>query len=354
MAHEITAQDNVALAEKGAWHGIGNILPEAMTTKEAITAAGLDWEVKVLPQFYAVPGSFDPETPKEEQVEGNEGAWESQYSRTVVRMPRPGVMDREGNPEQFIELSSVGPEWKPIQNAQMFDMVDYALGQGVRLESAGSFQQGRKVFALLKSDSFAAGGAGNDQVSQYLLLANGHDAQFTFRAIPTSVRVVCMNTLKMALTGRGMLTLRHVGDTEGRLKDMGTALQTFKATGKLFQEKVDFLAKKELTAKKLEKFWKEAWTIVHSEDELPEDEKAVQEMKNEIEAWSTSMEIERLELEMQKSTIWLAANAITKSIQHGEPKRKTQGWAEGRQVSNLFGKNDEITTKVMQAALALA
>lgn len=353
MAHEITAQDNVALAVEGAWHGIGNVVPAAMTPKEAIVAAGLDWEVKVLPQFYAVPGAFDPETPANEQVEGNEAAWESQYSRTVVRMPRAGQLDREGNPETFIELSSVGPEWQPIQNDQMFDMVESALVQGVRLESAGSFQQGRKVFSLLRSDSFAAGGKGNDEVTKYLLLANGHDAQFTFRAIPTSIRVVCMNTLKMALSGKGMFTLRHVGDTEGRLKDMATALQNFKATGTLFQEKVNALAQRDADSKKLNKFWKEAWKIVHGDD-LPKDEEAVQEMKAEIESWTNTMEVEKLELEAQDTTMWLAANAITKTIQHGDPKRRTKGWAEGRQVSNLFGKNDEITTKVMQAALALS
>ena len=340
MSSEITAQDQIALAKTGAWHGIGNVLPDAMTPAEAITAADLDWEVMALPQFFVVPG-----TPEED-------VYESQYSKTVVRMPREGKLDREGKPEQFIELSSVGPAWEAIQNRQMFDMVETALGQGVRLETAGSLQQGRKVFALLRADSFHVKG-GNDEVAKYLLLANGHDAQFTFRAIPTSIRVVCANTLKMALQGRGAFTIRHVGDTEDRLKTMGAALQNFKATGSLFQDKVEFLARKDADTKALNKLWKEAWKIVHG-PEIPKEEEAVAEMKTEIESWTAAMEVEKLTLGEQNTTMWLAANAVTNVIQHVEPKRKTSNWKENRQVSALFGSIDDQSTKIMQAALALA
>lgn len=349
MAHEITAQDGLYLATEKAWHGIGNVLPEAVGSMEAMAAANLDWEVQVLPQFFCVPG-----TPEED-------VYESQYSRTVVRMPRKGRVDTDGTPEQFIELSSVGPLWEPIQNRQMFEMIEQVgiglAGGGlskIKLESAGSMQQGRRVFALLRGDSFGVGKNGNDEVVKYLLLANGHDAQFSFRAVPTSIRVVCMNTLKMALAGaKGAFTFRHVGDTQKRLDEMALALNRFNETGALFEDKIKALAVREADTKKLKKFWGEAWKIVHG-DELPKDEESIQEMKTEIETWTSIMEVEKLELGAQDVTMWLAACAITKNIQHGEPKRKTEKWQENRLVSNVFGDNDEKTTRIMNAALALS
>ena len=116
-------------------------------------------------------------------------------------------------------LGVVSKRYAPVQNDEAFKFVDILLDHGdVRLETAGSLHGGQIVWLLarLKRADRVCG----DELATYLLFANGHNGQFSVKVLITPVRVVCANTLNLALKGSTRTwTTTHVGDIKGRVED---------------------------------------------------------------------------------------------------------------------------------------
>ncbi len=186
MAHNIETM--LAVGER-PWHGLGELLktPPA-TVAEAIRLAGLAWEIK-LEQCYLADG-----TPVERKA--------------VVR-----VTDRA-------LLGTVGMDWHAIQNAKAFEPFEPFLQAKVAtIEAAGALKSGRRVWMLAKlnqPDSVIVSKA-DDRVAKYLLVAVGHDGTLTFRIGYTPTRVVCWNTLSVALA-EGENTFISIRHTSGAAK----------------------------------------------------------------------------------------------------------------------------------------
>lgn len=341
MAHDITAQDQVALYRTPAWHGIGNVIQSEMSPMEAMKAAELDWEVAAVVPDWTYGGITRP----------------SETAQCILRLPREGKLDRAGNPEEIIELGRTGPEWTPIQNHEMFALAEAGAGMGVKIESAGSLSQGRRVFTLLRGDSFMADGKA-DQVFKYLLLCMGHDGELTLRAQPTSIRVVCKNTLRMALKGNNFFSIRHTGDIKGKLTEMATAIAHFRKTGDEFQDAVQVLHRKKMNEESLRTFWQEAWMFLNGEKEgeVATPRRGAR-AKEDLWNWQASMETERMELGADDVTLWLAMNAVTRHIQYREPGKSLLNspinHADIRQRENLMGKFENRSAHIFKRALAL-
>ena len=145
------------------WHGLGTVVSEALTSAEALKEAGLDWRVYQQPIF----------TNFGKVIEGY---------RANVRSTDDKV------------LGVVSDRYKVVQNDEAFEFTDELLGEGVRYETAGSLQGGRKIWLLAKlPEMYVMAG---DRVSSYLVFSNTHDGSGAVRAAITPVRVVCNNTLE--------------------------------------------------------------------------------------------------------------------------------------------------------------
>ena len=169
------------------WHGLGVQVQEAPTSEKALWLAGLDWKVLQKDIF----------------TEGR------------VRVPgyRANVRDTDGQ-----VLGVVTDRYKVIQNEEAFAFTDALLGKGVRYETAGSLQDGRKVWLLarLPSEYIISG----EQISPYLVFSNTHDGSGAVRVAVTPVRVVCNNTLNLALqTAKRSWSMIHTGDIKGKLQE---------------------------------------------------------------------------------------------------------------------------------------
>jgi len=170
MAHEITQHDNVVLHRTPAWHGLGIVVKDAPTPMEALKIAALDWNVEQWPL-----SATNGETRL--LVDG----------QLNVRMPGA------------IKLGIVGQHYKVVQNVELAQFCQDLAEQNdtVKVESAGSIRQGRKVWFLLKGESFTVRSA--DHIEPYICVSNGHDGGTAIRATPTTIRVVCANTLFMVI-----------------------------------------------------------------------------------------------------------------------------------------------------------
>lgn len=179
-----------------AWHGLGVTFEGDVTTSEMLTLSHLaDWNVRLVP--VEVPG-VDADRHRIEQY------------ATVRDNPFDGLPD---------VLGFVGGRYTVSQNEDILGFGD-ALLDGGRWETAGSIQGGSKIFASLAMDHelvIDPNGA-NDVVRSYLLVTTSHDGSSPIMALNTPVRVVCQNTLNLALQGaKQAFKVRHTTTLEGRI-----------------------------------------------------------------------------------------------------------------------------------------
>jgi phage/plasmid-like protein (TIGR03299 family) len=174
------------------WHGLGVQVQDAPASEEALWLAGLNW--KVLQKDI--------------------------YTEGKVRVPgyKANVRDTDGQ-----ILGVVTDRYKVIQNDEAFAFTDSLLGKGVRYETAGSLQDGKKVWMLarLPREYIISG----ERISPYLVFSNTHDGSGAVRVAVTPVRVVCNNTLNLALnTAKRSWSMIHTGDIKGKIQEAADTL----------------------------------------------------------------------------------------------------------------------------------
>ncbi len=169
------------------WHGLGKIVMEAPTSKDALRLAGLDWNVVQEPIY----------------TEFNE----------VVEGYKANVRDSDRK-----VLGVVSDRYKVVQNADAFSFTDELLGKGVRYETAGSLQEGKKVWLLARLPrEYIIGG---ERISPYLVFSNTHDGSGSVKVAVTPVRVVCNNTLNLALdTASRSFSMVHTGNIQDKIQE---------------------------------------------------------------------------------------------------------------------------------------
>jgi phage/plasmid-like protein (TIGR03299 family) len=183
MSHEITEYDGMISVRQAPWHGLGTVLPEQVDAFEAQRLAGLTWGVRKV-RLYA----GDPATGQ------------------VVDVPETWGVMRTDVP---IVLGTVGKLYTPLQNDDMFMAVEqFCRTAGVKVETCGSLKEGRVVWALAGDGEteFVRG----DPLTRYFLFKNSFDGSTAVDICYTDVRVVCMNTLNLALrNARNRYVIRH-------------------------------------------------------------------------------------------------------------------------------------------------
>ena len=172
--------ESMFYTRENPWHGLGTKVDEAPTSKEALELAGLNWKVLQKP-IYTSSGTL---------IEG--------YKANVR------------NTDQNV-LGIVTDRYKVVQNDEAFKFTDDLLGAGVRYETAGSLQDGKRIWLLAKlPQEYIIGG---EQISPYLVFTNTHDGSGAIKVAVTPVRIVCSNTLNLALsTAKRSWSTIHTGD----------------------------------------------------------------------------------------------------------------------------------------------
>ncbi|MBB5336431.1 DUF932 domain-containing protein [Pectinatus brassicae] len=174
------------------WHGLGVCVEDALSSGEAIEQSGLNWDVIQRPIMT------------------------SNYT------PIPGYKANIRDSDEKI-LGVVTDRYKVVQNSEAFAFTDSLLGEGVRYETAGALQEGRKIWLLAKlPDKYIIEG---EQIEPYLVFSSSHDGNGAIKVAMTPVRVVCQNTLNIALaTARRTWSTVHVGDLARKMDDAHNTL----------------------------------------------------------------------------------------------------------------------------------
>ena len=188
VAHELLIDGGRAamfyVGEK-PWHGLGTRLDAPPSSEAAIAAAGLDWTVAKVPLYVAAQARLH----------------ELRDRFAIVREDKLGSAD-------FPVFGIVGPEYVPLQNREAFAFFDPIVKDGdATYETAGALGRGERIWiqARLSNDIEVAG----DVIQRYLLLSNTHNASSSLQVKLTPVRVVCNNTLTVALSKGRSICIRH-------------------------------------------------------------------------------------------------------------------------------------------------
>lgn len=260
---EIGSAGQVAFATRAvpAWHLLGEVFgeDEHVTTADMLRKAHLSgWNVRLVPL----------------SVDGlPEANWVTEQYGVVRDNPFDAGQD---------VLAVVGGRYTVVQNEELFSFGDALLDGGGQWETAGSIKDGRVVFGslALPREIVIDGQGANDKVNTYLLVTTSHDGTVGVQAATTPVRVVCQNTLNIALRGvKQSFKMRHTQTIDGRIAAAREALNlsykyadTFEAeANRLFQTPVNN-----------QDFFK----IVTSLYPKPEDEK-----KGALTRWETKIEL---------------------------------------------------------------
>lgn len=170
--------------DKPAWHGLGTVVPEdVLTSQEAIELSGLDWGVELVPVYSQWGWEHISEglSPKMVAVDGRFGVQRQTDGRV---------------------LGVVGERYAPLTNAEAFSFVDNIVDDGsAKYHTAGSLRGGRVVWLLAKlNKDILIKGEETERIETYLLFSNSFDGSKAITVAITPIRVVCQNTLNLALS----------------------------------------------------------------------------------------------------------------------------------------------------------
>jgi phage/plasmid-like protein (TIGR03299 family) len=306
MAHALEEFDNgqVAFALRGApaWHGLANATFDVdadISTADMLKGAMLkDWNVRLEPCVY--PDGY--------RTKGN--------MNYVVRT----------NPaDQGTDvLAVVGDRYRVFQNEDLFDFGDNILDGGASWESAGSIKDGKVVFGslvvprefILDADGIA------DKTTTYLLVHSSHDGSASVQASITPVRVVCQNTLNMALRStKQSFKVRHTLKVEGRVAEARRVLGLTFAHMDEFETMAKALFETEMNAKQWSDLVKSIYPL---DDTAPKGTATKHQQKMDV---LDELYFKAPTQDGIRGTAWGALNAMTERLDYFRPSRTANGEA---------------------------
>lgn len=307
------------------WHGLGTAVPKGVTAKEMIRAAGMDWLVELRPARGA----------KQINRKG-------EYSRyEVVRIPRQNAQETE------VLLGVVSRRYQLLQNIEAFEFFDPIIGEEkAYFETAGTLGDGERIWVMARMPD-AMQIVPGDECLKYLLLSNTHSGEGSVIAKFTSVRVVCQNTLMMAMEdGQKAYRVRHSKMMSFRLHELAEFLAITQEVFLKAEECFRRMAKIEMSGDRLDKYFE----AVYPRRESP---KTTKERPNR---WGILRETFEGQPDLQmpgvRGTLWGAYNAITRFEDYKQPQQEEQ--PDQRLERTWFGGGADIKFKALEKAKELS
>jgi phage/plasmid-like protein (TIGR03299 family) len=315
MSHNLYKNTMMYTGEK-PWHSLGVKLDNPATAKEAIKVSGLDY--KVIQQ----PVMFEGKPFEQKMFNVNEETKEA--------------------------LAIVGGRYKIVQNEDAFEFLDSVVGsKDAMYHTAGALGKGESIWLLAKLPKNILISK-DDVVEKYLCLTNSHDGTSALRVFFTPIRVVCQNTLTLALKDRcSMVSIRH---TENCKEKITKAREVLGLAIDFYDEvELDFnaLSKTKVTTPQRKDFYEKLLRISDKEDSEVSARK-----KNMMEAMTVLGENGKGNKPF-RGTAWSLYNSVTEYIDHSmsvkglkeDPTRKAQ--------SIVFGSGARKKARAFNLAMAL-
>lgn len=329
MAHEITrranGKDEMAYVGATPWHGLGQTLEHGASIDEWTTAAGMDWNIQRAKVRYAT--GYGQGADAWSEVDG-----QHVLLRSDTKAP----------------LGIVSSKFKVVQPREVLEFFrDLTEGAGFTMETAGTLHGGKKYWALAKIGADAVIKHSSDKVAGYMLLATACDGSAATTGTRTSVRVVCDNTINIALRGRpdAKISHRSTFDAEAMKDELGISREEFHAWAATMR----LLAGERVDRNKADRILFEALT---GHDFRKASVRAIEECQEKA-AFKKMMALfegdgRGARLDGVRGTAWGLLNAATEFVDH-HVRATTQ---DNRLDSAWFGPGQKLKAKVLDLLTA--
>ena len=324
MAHNV---EHMVYHGQLPWHGIGTEIPDDLTPEQILIAAKLDWSVSKRPMFYsaAEKGGLDA------------------VSRKTVNEHFALVRDSDHH-----LLDVVGARYNPTQTKDAFEFFDAFVKEcRLKMHTAGSLCHGQYVWALAKTEqSFKV--TANDPLDSYILLMSPHKLGKSLLCQQTSVRVVCQNTLNLALQeGKAAFRMSHARKFDEHAKqEAAQVLGLVNMSFKEFGAHAQFLAGQKAEPLDVKQYF---GAVFKMDDKVIDSEK---QRKNSL--------LQRLLLAYEgdspganlasaKGTWWGALNSVTFCLDHNSGNDKDRNLKD-----NWLGWRGDLKRSALELALKMA
>lgn len=281
------------------WHGLGTMVQEAPSSADALVLAGLDWSVI------------------QKLIETEDG------------VPVPGfkanIRDSDGQ-----VLGVVSDRYKVVQNTEAFAFSDELLGEGVTYETAGSLQNGRRTWLLARlPQRYIISG---DEITPYMVFMNSHDGSGSIKAAMTPIRVVCQNTLNLALgTAKRSWSTNHTGNISGKMEDArNTLLYAERYMAELGQA-VDQMNRRKLSDRQVYEYIDALFPILENPTE--QQKKNIIRMKEDLKI----RYFDAPDLKHVGKNAYRFVNAVSDFATHAKPLRERANYRESLFARTIDG-----------------
>lgn len=311
----VAAVETMFFVGQTPWHGLGQKLDKTPTVAEAITAAGLDWEVGVKPLFTA---DSEPVPAK------------ATYRKTDNKI-----------------LGVVGPRYTPLQNRVAFDWFQpFIDAKECLLHTAGSLCEGQKVWVLAQLNRDNSEIVKGDEVAKFILLSNSHDGTTAIRVGYTPIRVVCANTLAMAHSSAGskLIRIRHTVSAKVSLEKIRDVMDNINAEFEATAEQYRFLCSKQFNRADVQKYVK---IMLGIENVKPDDMKT--RTKNTLAEVLRFIDSAHQRLPGVDGSWYAAYNGYNEYLNYAQGRN-----SNNRMNSLWFGANANDNVKALEKAIEFA
>lgn len=271
------------------WHGLGTAVEEALTSEDALKIAGLDWEVEKKPIF-------------------NENG---------VQIPKYFRTSRSSDNST---LGIVSGRYSIVQNREAFSFTDELVAGAARYETAGSLNDGRRVWLLAKlPEKYIL----DDKFDTYICFTNTHNGTGSVKVCMTNTRVCCNNTLNLALsTASRKWSTRHIGNMDGKILEARRVLKLAANYTECLEDEARILADTKIDEATTEFIFDSIFPVNYEKDTARKI-KNVETMKNAFFTCLKAPDITKFE-----GTAWGVINAVSDFVCHTPPVRNTESYRE--------------------------
>ena len=216
----------------------------------------------------------------------------------------------------YESLGVVGGDYEVIKNEQAFDFLTALAESGeANFETAGSLRRGSKVFVTMKLPA-ALKIVDEDHLDLYVAVSTTHDGSEVLSAFPTPVRVVCQNTLSLALKGnKRVQKVRHDARAQVRLAEAREILKVTMREGERVAGVAKEMLKVPVSAKHFDEIVAQHFVVIR-----PDDKRHVTTRRWEERESLSRLFRESPTQEVGRGTAWAAFNAISEWVEWLKPK----------------------------------
>lgn len=307
--------DTMFSAREKPWHELGINIPSEVNAQEAFKLSGLDWKVDVEPLYL-------------------QNGFQIESAFAIVRK------------DKNIPLGITGNRYRPVQNQEMFNIVDKAVGEGLMsFNTAGSLGKGERVWALCRLPGRI--GTEIDPIDKFVLITNSHDGTTTLSVLITPIRVVCQNTLNFALkhSKNGLFrSFRHTQSISNRAETGAKQIVELAEAGFESFEAI----RKDMTSRPFSDH-QMIQTILSLFKPAPDVKKVEDVSPRTLRTWNTMFHLwnKGRGADLTRNTAWGAINAVVEYTDFYRPGKDFT-------KSIIFGSGANLKSEALQTVMAIS